>query len=265
MGLSSIVGQIIALEDIPPFQDMITGFSLFFFWTSAAFVFNDYMDAEIDKINVPGRPIPAGLISRRSALYFGVLLSLIGILFLSLMPLKAVMAALAAASVFFLYTPVGKRSGLPGNMMVAFCVSVPPVCGALMVGSINIIIVAVFLLTFLSSTGREITQGIADMKGDRMGKVKSLALVHGPRAAAVIASLFFALTALVGPLLFVIVFEGTNSPLILLILLAEIGFFYSSVILLRNPGKDVALHVCSQVTMWMVTGLVVFFAVGISS
>lgn len=44
---------------------------------SSAYAFNDYLDAEIDKINFPNRPIPSGILSRTDVLVYSVILFII--------------------------------------------------------------------------------------------------------------------------------------------------------------------------------------------
>jgi geranylgeranylglycerol-phosphate geranylgeranyltransferase len=231
MGIAVTVGEIAALGYIPPFYDMIIGFGMFFFLMDAAFVFNDYVDIDIDRMNVPQA---------------GVLAFLAAILGLS----------------YILY---GKKTGILGNMTVAFCVAIPPVFGGyLAAGSVNVLIVMISLLIFLSSVGGEIVQGIADIQGDRIADVRSVALVHGHQRAAFLACGFFALTALVGPLLFLFVCGGSGIFFIPVILIADVGVIYSSAVLLRNPTEEIALTVRHQVNVWMILGLLAFFVIAIS-
>ena len=36
-------------------------------------IFNDYFDLEVDRINAPQRPLPAGLLSQNEAIAFGLI------------------------------------------------------------------------------------------------------------------------------------------------------------------------------------------------
>src|SRR3954453_18983927 len=92
----------------------------------AANVFNCYYDREIDKLmhRTQRRPLPAGVISPRAALLFGIVLSITSIVLLAATT-TLLAAALAAGAIFYcavLYTVVAKRhasrstelGGVPG-------------------------------------------------------------------------------------------------------------------------------------------------------
>jgi len=92
----------------------------------AANVFNCYYDRDIDKLmhRTQRRPLPAGAISPRAALVFGIVLSVTSIVLLALTT-TLLAAALAAGAIFYyavLYTVVAKRhtrrstefGGIPG-------------------------------------------------------------------------------------------------------------------------------------------------------
>jgi len=92
----------------------------------AANVFNCYYDRDIDKLmhRTQRRPLPAGAISPRAALVFGIVLSVTSIVLLALTT-TLLAAALAAGAIFYyavLYTVVAKRhtrrstelGGVPG-------------------------------------------------------------------------------------------------------------------------------------------------------
>ena len=51
-------------------------------------------------------------------------------------------------------------------------------------------------MAFLSNTGREITKGIVDVKGDSAEKVKTLAVRYGEKKAAIVATVFYVLQLL---------------------------------------------------------------------
>jgi heme o synthase len=92
----------------------------------AANVFNCYVDRDIDQLmhRTENRPLPAGVLTPRAALVFGVVLTLVSITLLALTT-TPLAAALAAAAIFYyavLYTMVFKRrtrrstefGGVPG-------------------------------------------------------------------------------------------------------------------------------------------------------
>ena len=75
-GLAGILATVIATGTIP--AEFLFIFLIVLFITGAGNVINDYYDREIDAINQPDRPIPAGLISPSHALIYAVLLFFAG-------------------------------------------------------------------------------------------------------------------------------------------------------------------------------------------
>ncbi len=89
-------------------------------------VLNDVFDAKLDKIERPERPIPSGLISKRSAAIFGVLLLVIGVVAAALTDTSAVFSvptkiALAIAIGAVVYDKWTKHSSLLGPLNMGAC------------------------------------------------------------------------------------------------------------------------------------------------
>ena len=55
-------------------------------------------------------------------------------------------------------------------------------------------------IAFLPNTGREITKGIVDVKGDEMQNVKTIAVRYREKTAAVAAALFYLSAVLLSPI-----------------------------------------------------------------
>ena len=256
-GLSVILGEIIACHCVPSTRETVLGFTTAFFLTSSAFVLNDYLDVEIDRINVPNRPLVQGTVSQKAALRYTFALLLVGLLLSALLSIQSLVFAFLAFLISVLYNIYGKKTGLFGNLMVSFCVSISLPFGAQIRGNIsNPFVIIIALLIFLSNTGREITKGIADAQGDQVKNVKSVALVYGTRRAAIYASFFYLSTIILGPFFFQTI-EISTPILLFLTIIAEAGFLYSSYTLIRSPSRDQALKVNSQINIWMIILLLV--------
>lgn len=52
-GVSVILGELLALGQLPTAREIILGFLSVFFISAAALIINDYFDLESDKINAP--------------------------------------------------------------------------------------------------------------------------------------------------------------------------------------------------------------------
>jgi len=263
MGVAVIVGEVAILGGIPSLSQMFYGFIVSSFLTASSMVINDIVDLDIDRINAPDRPLPSGMISKRSALIFGGFLTILGIAAAIPLSIYAVVIAVLTFIVSLSYNLYGKKIGLPGNMMVSFCVAVPFLFGGIAVANtIDITIAVFFLLAFLANVGREITKGIADMEGDRLKKIRTVALVYGTKTAAWAAALFYITAVLITPLPYI--FGNLGLYYAMIVLVVDAGFVYSSFFIIRDQSKEAALKVKTQAMLWMILALLAFFVGGIA-
>lgn len=161
----------------------------------------------------------------------------------------------------FFYNIYGKRTGLLGNIIVSFCVSMAFVYGLITAtNSIDTIVLYISLLSFFKNLGREIVQSIQDMDGDKLAGVRSVALVYGPRFAAILGSITCAITLILAPIIFLYQLRNVSS-LFLVVLVPEIGFLFSSYLLLRRPTKESASRFVKQVNLWTVMILIALIVI----
>ena len=237
MGLAVIIGEVTILNGIPKIEEIIFGLFIGFFLTAFSMVLNDIIDIEIDRINTPNRPLPSGRISINNAKIYAIILAIIGILFTIYFSIYAIIIAISTLIISILYNTKGKRTGLIGNIMVAYCVAIPFLFGAIIISnSINIKILTFFMLAFLSTIGREIIKGIADIKGDKIKNIRTLALSYGVKKAAIIASLFYLIT----------------------IIFVDLGLILCSIKILRNQEKIIAIDVKNKTLIFMLLALLAF-------
>src|SRR5512138_3633437 len=118
-GVCVVLGEIIALESFPPMQELLLGFACGFFLSGAALTLNDYFDIEVDKINTPRRPIPAGLLTPADAILLTAIATLIGLSAALLISPLASLVSIILWIVGVLYNWRYKAKGLWGNLMVA--------------------------------------------------------------------------------------------------------------------------------------------------
>jgi len=231
----------------------LTGFTL----TAASMAINDYYDRDIDAINEPKRPIPSGAIKPKEALAFTFFLTAIGLITAYLTSISCLILAIISWAISVSYTTVGKRSGLPGNFLVAACVAVPFIYGSLAVaGTIELNVVIFASMAFLSVTGREITKGIVDVQGDRAQNVKTLAVRSGEKTAAHTAVIFFLLAAALSPI--PLLLDLVSFWFIPLVAATDIGLAASAFMLLKNYSRENARKVKNMVLLWFLLGLLAF-------
>ncbi len=264
MGVAVIVGASLALAE--PFSsevalDLFLGFLTAFSLTSASMAINDYYDYEIDKINEPDRPLPSGIIKRRESIVFSCILVLTGLVS-SVLTNKFSFAPFAVAIISLLlsviYATIGKKTGLLGNFLVSACVATPFVYGSFVVGKGLTSKIALFAaLAFLSNTGREVTKGIVDAKGDKMKGVRTVMVIHGDKVASVVSSCFFLSATLLSLLPWHL--KLVSVWYLPFVAIADTGFVISSIMLLHNPSRKKAKQIKNLILIWMLLGMISFF------
>jgi geranylgeranylglycerol-phosphate geranylgeranyltransferase len=263
MGFAVIIGATLASVDglTSLWSTLVYGFITGFMLTAASMAINDYYDREIDALNEPNRPIPSGAVKPRAVLVFASVLTALGFsaAYLTNTSMLCLLAAVIAWMTFAAYTRVGKRSGLPGNLLVSICVAIPFIYGSIAVVNavaMNVLIFAA--MAFLSNTGREITKGIVDVQGDRTQNVKTLAVRYGDRMAAFSAVFFYIAAVLLSPMPWFL--NLVSFRFIPLVIITDIGLVLSSLMLLKNHSRGNARKVKKTVLLWFIVGLLAFIA-----
>ena len=259
MGFAVFVGAVLGYPQFSSFNwlGVLYGFFTGFTLTAASMVINDYYDRAIDAINEPSRPIPSGLVSVREASAFVFLLSVVGFVFAYFTSFLCLVVAGISWVVVVAYVTVGKRSGLPGNFLVSTCVAIPFIYGSIIVRNTVPLSVLLFtLMAFLSNTGREITKGIVDVKGDKAEDIKTLAVRYGEKNAAVAATLFYVSAVALTPLTWIL--NLVSFWFVPLVLVTDIGLVVSSTLLLRDYSRESARKIKKIVLLLFVVGLLAY-------
>jgi geranylgeranylglycerol-phosphate geranylgeranyltransferase len=154
---------------------------------------NDYLDIEIDRINKPARPLPAGKINPRGALLFSLLGSAVSLIVAAFINQPAFLIALGSNILLYLYSWRLKCTVLWGNATVAAIVGLCFIFGGVAAGDIQPILMLAGTV-FVALLGREILKTMADYKGDLNQKCRTIATGWGKPTARLfmIASLVVA-------------------------------------------------------------------------
>jgi len=261
VGFAVIAGAALIGTQVSSFvwPKLIYGFLTGFTLTAASMAINDYHDRQIDAINEPTRPIPSGAVKPKEALTFAFALSAIGFAAAFLTSFGSLVLAIIAWAVFVTYTTAGKRSGLLGNFLVSICVAIPLVYGSYAVADtveLNVLIFAA--MAFLSNTGREVTKGIVDVKGDETKDVRTVAVRFGEHTAAAVASAFYVSAALLTPLPWIL--NLVSLWFVPLVVVTDLGLLASSFMLLRDHSRENARKIKKLVMVWFAFALLAFVA-----
>lgn len=262
MGAAVIVGEIAILAGVPSPIQMALGFAVASLLTASAMIINDIVDLEIDRVNAPERPLPSGLVSKRTAALTATVAGALGVAASVPLSYYAIAVAALTFACSYFYNTRGKQTGLLGNSMVAFCVAMPFLFGGIVVvGYIDVLVAVFFLLAFLANIGREVTKGIADVEGDKLKNIRTVALAKGLRFAAGVAAFFYILPVLLTPLPYI--FGRIGIAYVIIVIAVDIGFCYSAISILRRQDKANALKVKTQARYWMILALVAFLLGGL--
>lgn len=257
MGFAVIVGA--SLVTYPNFStNLLLAFITSFTLTAASMTINDYYDRDIDVINEPQRPIPSGAISPKEALFLALVLSVIGFVAAFGTNVYCLIVAAIAWIVSVTYVTKGKRTGLPGNLLVSTCVVIPFIYGGFAAGRPELTTMIFVAIAFFSNTGREVAKDIVDTEGDKSQDIKTIPVVYGERVAAFVSSIFFILAVALSPLPWLL--ELVSPWFLPPVILTDAGLVWSSFSLARDHSRNNARRVKNLALIWFLTGLLGFVA-----
>jgi geranylgeranylglycerol-phosphate geranylgeranyltransferase len=259
MGFAVLVGAVLAAPQLSSINLLyiLFGFLTGFTFCAAAMVINDYYDRKIDAINEPQRPIPSGIVKPNDALVFVGALSAVGFVFAGLVSALCFVVAAASLAITATYLTVGKRSGLPGNFLVSACAAIPFIYGSITsIGTVGLNVVLFASMAFLSNTGREITKGIVDVKGDSAEGVKTLAVRFGEKNAAGTAAVFYILAVVLTPVTWFLGLVGIWF--VPFVLVTDVGLLVCSALLLKDYSREKARKIKKIVLILFLVGLLAY-------
>jgi len=132
---------------------------------SAGNIINDIKDIEADKVNHPERPLVAGNITIKQAKTEYVLLTLIALLLSVFINPPALVIAIAATVLLFLYSNNLKNIPILNNLIVSILTGLVFIYGGVAVNNPSAAIVPA-IFAFLINLIREVVKDIQDVEGD---------------------------------------------------------------------------------------------------
>jgi geranylgeranylglycerol-phosphate geranylgeranyltransferase len=160
--------------------------------TAGANVINDIFDIEIDRINQPRRPLPAGKISIRGAKIYFTVFYLTALILAWFCGRQMFIAALLVAALLYWYSAALKKTVLWGNLLVAAVGGFTFVYGAMSVGDWHGGIMPA-LLAFFFHFGRELIKDMQDIDGDLKEGALTFVGKYGRQKSIILTKLIFSL------------------------------------------------------------------------
>ncbi len=234
-GIVGVLGSVVASGGLPPFRLAVLVFLVVFLGCAGGNTINDYFDYEIDKVNRPERPLPRGAMSRKTALWYSLMLFTTGIVLAWFINLWDFFLAIVAYLTMILYAWKLKPLPFIGNVAVASLTGATPLYGAIAVGEIGLA-GTLALCAFLVNVAREIIKDIEDIEGDMMNGAKTLPILLGRKKAAYIGAFFALLTVLAS---FLPVKAGIGLGY-LSMLPVDALILYSAYLILKSQDRETA-------------------------
>ncbi|MEP0862692.1 MAG: UbiA family prenyltransferase [Ignavibacterium sp.] len=236
-GVCVVMGQLLALGQFASIPVTVFGFLSVFLISASILVMNDYFDVETDKINAPHRPIPSNLVTPNEALFFSLILLLIGIALSYFISIATFIISIILALIGFLYNRFFKKSGLPGNLMVSFSVGMTFIYGGATVGiSFHKMVLFFGLIAALIDLGEEIAADAMDVKGDEIIGSKSFAIIYGRTAAIKLSVIIFFLVVILSIIPFLL--NWFQTIYLMPIGIMDISIVYSALRLLNSRNEE---------------------------
>ena len=256
-GICVIAGEILALGSFPSIQNLIYGFMCGFFISSPALILNDYFDLEVDKINAPNRPLPAGIISPPEVIALTIVATFFGLVAATIISIYALIISIILLIMGALYNWKLKETGLPGNFMVSFSVATTFILGGIVVGDPwNKIVWTFSIMAFFFDLGEEIAADAMDIDGDKIRNSKSIAIKKGRKVALSISSILFSLVILIS--FIPIWFSWLGISYLFMILISDVIIFLSVLKLQRSRTSEEGHFCIKQIYRGALLGLLAF-------
>ena len=236
--IGALVGRGLDIFGLDYLFELLLGSFIAFFFMAAGNMLNDYFDRDLDRINHPERPIPAGLIKPNQVIFSAGAIFMILLLLGLLVNVYMFYILIAATFLMLGYELVFKRRGLVGNFTIGLLVGMLFLFGAAVVQEFGVVLF-LFILALLATLTREIVKDIQDIKGDidRITLPKQIGIKASARAAAVVILLAIIISPFPAlPQLFTLfTYNGLNLVYLVLIIPADIIFIISIKYYTKNP------------------------------
>lgn len=185
-GLTALIGYLIATGTLTPPSLLLAVIVALI--TAGGNVINDVRDVEIDRINRPDRPIPAGDISLAGARAYAAALFIGGIAIATLTTTLCLAIAIINSVILIVYAVRLKRTPVLGNVAVAYLAGSVFLFGGAFAGIEGLVRnLSLAAITFLATVARELLKDAEDVDGDAAGGARTLPMIVGVRKTGIFA------------------------------------------------------------------------------
>ncbi|NVO66202.1 UbiA family prenyltransferase [Methanofollis tationis] len=232
-GFFFVAGEVLAVGGLPPVHLVVAGFLTLFFISGSANISNDYFDRDVDRINLPSRPLPSGRISVTELWILFSLFTAAGMIGAALLGPLVLALVVLFWCIALAYNIRLKDAGFAGNLVVAACIGMTIILGAIAVGTVNGVVLTFAALAFFFDLGLEVAADAMDVKGDERRSSRSLAHRWGRASALRVSAVWLTIFFLVTPVPFLM--GWLVYDYLLLIAVTDLWMIYCTVHLVMSP------------------------------
>ncbi|MBI4168022.1 MAG: geranylgeranylglycerol-phosphate geranylgeranyltransferase [Candidatus Aenigmarchaeota archaeon] len=195
-------------------KEIFLGPLVVFLMCAGGNVLNDVVDLKIDRINKPSRPIPSGMVTKKQAVIFSLLMFAGCVFVASQISRMVLIASVVGSLALAFYDMFSKSLGVLGNAIVSLVIGSPYIVIGMITGETHkaaFLAIAAATITF----GRELIKSIEDVKGDSIAGRFSLPAKYGKRKTMIVASISIVLGSL--SLIYLRAFYGNTYLFVILL------------------------------------------------
>ncbi|MFH1422543.1 MAG: UbiA prenyltransferase family protein [Planctomycetota bacterium] len=157
---------------------ILTAFASYFA-TVGSYVFNDFVDVDIDKINLPERPLPSGKVKRIEALIYSLLLYGVSIFIFSFFSWYSVITVIVAALVITSYSAFFKRRTPLSFIPVGVAYGLVPVGVWFAFGTPETVTYVLAAMICVTDWGFTLSGVSRDVEGDKQKGAPTMPVTYG--------------------------------------------------------------------------------------
>ncbi len=176
-------------------RQLILALSSLIFIAAFGYLWNDFCDLEIDKINQPFRVLPQKIFTKKQVIFWLCIFGVLGFLLSFLLEeFLAQFIIWISLILLFLYSKYLKKLFLVGNITIALLTAISFLLGEItLTGSLKYsVIPAIF--AFLFNLAREVVKDVEDLEGDSLEGRKTIPQKYSLKfTQKIIASILFSI------------------------------------------------------------------------
>jgi len=146
--------------------------------TAAGNIINDIYDIGTDSVSHPERILVKGLLNKKEAIIFYILLNISAVIFVSTIYFSLLLIVVITIMLLFIYSAFLKKLPLIGNFIIAFLTGLAFIYGGIVTKNAAAAVLPA-MFAFLINFIREIVKDIQDIEGDKKTNLSTFPIHYG--------------------------------------------------------------------------------------